>query len=28
LKTNAALCVRTVWTKPESNDGKQLGRLD
>src|ERR1035438_4190967 len=25
LKTNAALCVQTVWTKPESNDGTRLG---
>src|ERR1019366_9361659 len=28
LKTNAALCVQTVWTKPESNDGTRLGQLD
>ncbi len=28
LKTSAALWVLTVWTKPESNDGTRLGRLD
>src|SRR5437879_4084421 len=27
-KTNAALCVQTAWTKPESNDDTRLGWLN